>query len=1004
MHVVKQAPFMFFWAAVVITIWYGGLRGGLLAIGLTAFITGVVFQQPPFSLQTPDSAALLTFIVLTGLISWFVDRGRQAEIALRQSEQEQGKLAAIVNASDDAIISKNLDAIIESWNPGAERMYGYRAEEVIGKPITILVPPDMPDEIPQIMERLKRGERIDHYETQRVTKDGRRLHVSLSTSPLRDAHGRVIGAAKIARDVTQQKMAEAAIKNSEQRFRTMADTVPGCVWTARPDGSIDYANRYWYEFSGLTEEQTAGSEWASILHPDDQERTLDTWMTAMRNGTPYELEARNRRADGEWRWLLNRAVPVKDDQGNIVAWFGTSMDVTDLKRTEEALRQSEERLRTVLENMPVMLAASDTKGIILWNRECERVTGYSAAEIIGNPRALELLYPDADYRQEVLSYLREQGGDYRNFEAVITTKAGEQRHIAWSSVSRQYPVFDWTTWAVGVDITPRKQAQAALRESEARYRLLFEDSPVSLWEQDFSEVKAHLEQLRARGIEDLSAYLDEHPEDIATCINKVRVLDVNKAAVALYGADSKAELLSRLVQVVPPEGLALQKSFVLAVAEGKTKLNEELFNRTLTGEDRWISLSWSVVAGYEDSYGKVLVSIIDITERKRARDQAEQRAERIESLQAIAAALSQAMTAEEIARVVVDQGLVALKAANGAVNLLVDDTFEVTYASSRRMAEDEGQAWRSFPANPAFPATEAVKTRQPLWLESLEERNERFPAIATLSEIYPGAWAMVPLLVGQEVIGVVGWTFDHNRTFNDEERAFMLALGQQCAQALERARLYEQEKHKAVLEERQRIARDLHDAVSQTLFAANVMAQSLPRLWERQRDTIPRRLEELARLTQGAASEMRVLLLELRPTVLLESKLPDLLGQLVQIAQARKRDIAISLSVEGNGSLPPDVHVTFYRVAQETLNNIVKHSGAVQAMVRLSMNDERAELYIRDDGKGFNLENNPPGFGLEMMRERAQEIGAALRLTSQAGQGTEVALVWQAARRVGQML
>jgi signal transduction histidine kinase len=270
--------------------------------------------------------------------------------------------------------------------------------------------------------------------------------------------------------------------------------------------------------------------------------------------------------------------------------------------------------------------------------------------------------------------------------------------------------------------------------------------------------------------------------------------------------------------------------------------------------------------------------------------------------------------------------------------------------------------------------------------------------MGALSDSYPGAWAIVPILVGEWAIGAVGWAFDQNRVFNEEERAFMLALAQQCAQALERARLAEQEKLKAVLEERQRIARDLHDAVSQTLFAANVMAQSLPRLWDRQPETIPGRLEELARLTQGAASEMRVLLLELRPTVLLESKLPDLLGQLIQIARARSRHLSIDLTFEGDSGLPPDVHLTFYRVAQVTLNNIIKHSRASQVAVHFASDEGRAELRIRDNGKGFSVNEAPAGFGLEMMRERAQEIGATLEMTSQAGLGTEVALVWQAER------
>ena len=132
----------------------------------------------------------------------------------RRAEAVRTRLAAIVESSDDAIISKDLDGIITSWNQGAERIYGYTAAEVIGQPIALLIPPDLPDDLPGIMARLRRGERIDHYETQRVTKDGTRLDVSLTISPLRDGAGQIMGASKIARDITARKRADVALQQA----------------------------------------------------------------------------------------------------------------------------------------------------------------------------------------------------------------------------------------------------------------------------------------------------------------------------------------------------------------------------------------------------------------------------------------------------------------------------------------------------------------------------------------------------------------------------------------------------------------------------------------------------------------------------------------------------------------------------------------------------------------------------------------------------------------------
>src|SRR5205823_2339621 len=142
---------------------------------------------------------------------------KRAELAL-------ARLAAIVESSDDAIISKDLDGVVVSWNPGAERLYGYAAGEVVGRPIAILVPPDRPDELPGIMARLGRGERITQFETVRLCKDGRRVEVSVSIAPIRDRAGAVVGASTIARDITAQKRAEEALRESEARFRMLADT------------------------------------------------------------------------------------------------------------------------------------------------------------------------------------------------------------------------------------------------------------------------------------------------------------------------------------------------------------------------------------------------------------------------------------------------------------------------------------------------------------------------------------------------------------------------------------------------------------------------------------------------------------------------------------------------------------------------------------------------------------------------------------------------------------
>jgi signal transduction histidine kinase len=212
----------------------------------------------------------------------------------------------------------------------------------------------------------------------------------------------------------------------------------------------------------------------------------------------------------------------------------------------------------------------------------------------------------------------------------------------------------------------------------------------------------------------------------------------------------------------------------------------------------------------------------------------------------------------------------------------------------------------------------------------------------------------------------------------------------------------------AVLQERNRLARELHDAVTQTLFSASLIAEALPALWERDQEMGRERLAMLRQMSRGALAEMRTLLLELRPAALVETNLEDLLHQLGE-AVAGREGVPVSVEVEGLCELPIDLHVALYRIAQEALNNVVRHAKASQVAVILRCtpyvlaSSSRAregpgvnvEFTISDDGRGFDPDEvSPEHMGLGIMRERAEAVGAQLGIVSQTGQGTRVTVVW----------
>jgi signal transduction histidine kinase/PAS domain-containing protein len=308
----------------------------------------------------------------------------------------------------------------------------------------------------------------------------------------------------------------------------------------------------------------------------------------------------------------------------------------------------------------------------------------------------------------------------------------------------------------------------------------------------------------------------------------------------------------------------------------------------------------------------------------------------------------------------------------------------------------------------------AVIERQPVMLSDVSPISpnddllldqQRQALLERLGSHYRALLA-VPLKNGG-TYGAITLYYCKPREFTDEEIGLAVAFGDQAALAIENARLCVQVEENAVAAERSRLARDLHDSVTQILFSAGLTAEVLPVVWERDRVEGQKALEELRELTRGALAEMRTLLLELRPAALVKASLDDLLRQLAEAVIGRAR-IPVALEIQGHCSPPHDVKVAIYRIAQEALNNVAKHAEASQATVSLhcsppgpdeELQVEWARLRVSDDGRGFELNRvSPDHLGIGIMRERAEAIGATLTIESRPGHGTQVVVTWQDAQ------
>lgn len=256
------------------------------------------------------------------------------------------------------------------------------------------------------------------------------------------------------------------------------------------------------------------------------------------------------------------------------------------------------------------------------------------------------------------------------------------------------------------------------------------------------------------------------------------------------------------------------------------------------------------------------------------------------------------------------------------------------------------------------------------------------------------SWMWVPLAAKGRVLGGIAVAQAEPEYFSKHHADLALTVANQAAITMINAELYRNAQALAVLQERQRLAQNLHDAVNQSLFSAGLIAEVLPRLWDRDQELARQSLEDLRRLTRGAMAEMRALLAELRPSTLTDAELGDLL-RLLANAFTGRTNVPSHLTIVGQGVLPPEPQVAIYRICQEALNNIAKHAGASSVEIALEHTGTAIELNIRDDGKGFDTGRSASGhYGLAMMQERAAAVGADLSVKSQPGEGTELTIRW----------
>ena len=597
-------------------------------------------------------------------------------------------LASIVESSQDAIFSKTLEGVVESWNASAERLYGYTAEEIVGLPVSLLAPPERADEIPRILSRISRGERIDSFETVRRRKDGTRLDVMLTISPLLDGAGRIVGASTIARDVTERKRHLAMLAEGEARYRRLLDTANEGIWLLDTAGRTSYVNGRLAEMLGYGAEEMLGLPFTAFVHPEARAELADH-LARRRGGSPETRDFRLRRKDGGDVWALVALSAVTDGEGAMAGALAMVTDVTERRRAEASVRFLSEASR--------VLAAS------------------------------------LDYRATLASVVRLAVPALADLCTV--SLAGPDGAALPVEVAHADPAKERLVWALARRV-PAGGATLRARVLVAGEPLLVEEVPEGALEATAEDEEARRE-IAALGIRSL-------------IVVPLKVEGGIIGLIALCAGESGRRY--------GPADLALA---------------EELARRAATAVEN---------ARLHEA-------------EQRARREAEAGAERIARLQAVTGALSEARTPAEVADVVIGEGLRSMGARAGWLVQVSEDGggFEVLRAQGYDEAVVE--TFRRTQLDAPVPLADALRTGEPVFVESPEARAARYPGLARdYARLGDGAWAAVPMTVEGRVIGGIGLSFATPRAFDADERGFLLALARQSAQALERARLFEAER------------------------------------------------------------------------------------------------------------------------------------------------------------------------------------------------------------------
>jgi PAS domain S-box-containing protein len=735
-------------------------------------------------------------------------------------------------------------------------------------------------------------------------------------------------------NTAKNNQAQFALQESESRFRHLANNAPMMVWMTEADGTCTFLSESWYEFTGQTPETGLGFGWLNAVHPDDRKYSEQTFLNASRQVESFRLDYRLRRKDGEYRWAIDSAKPRLSDTGEFLGYIGSVIDITDRKQAEEALRESEEKYRTLFnsidEGFCICEMLVDENGKPYDYRWLEINPMFELHTGLKNPvgkTALQLIPNLEQHWVDIYGKVALTG------EPVRFTQGSEVMGRWFDVYSFRVGQPEKHQFAIlFTDITVRKRTETALLESQERLQLARIGAGLGI--HDYNLETGHIEW-------------DERLRDLWGVPDDLEItFDIFMAGIHPDDQEATRKAVDRALN---PAG------------DGNYYAEYRVIHR-IDGVVRWIAAAGK--AFFEQGQAVRLIGTVqDITEPKRSE-------QRKYHLRALTTALASAATEEEVLQAIAASAFAALGAERGGIGLLTEDKTKIDLVGYNYPALPETirEQIRSFPLATSSPMTDVILTGNPLWIENLAQYQELYPEYVQLVQEITQSHALIclPLNSPDGAIGGIGVSFKQPQIYSEAERSFAISIAEVCAQALVRARLYETERQaREEAEEANSLKLQFMGMISHELrtpiasikgFISTLLATDIVWPPEQQREFLKIAEDEADKLTELVEQLLNLARVQARSLPILAEVTS--MEKIIAVAAAQLETLTSDhqLHFEGIKQAPP-VMADAMRIAQVLVNlvgNAVKFSprGSVIVIAACAEQDF-VQVDVSDQGRGI---------------------------------------------------